>query len=437
MNVVKTFLVVVAITMPGYLSAQISLTEKDRVFFKNRVEYNLTYMVKDSSILNKIEIQGNGIRMFDNTIYPEMRLYWDEVPKFIGYSQGMDYYKLKSFYQNKGGQYLFLKEEDADMYEYYHPHPPTDFYGLRVAIDPGHIAGNIKEAIYEKKYLIFGEDSVFEARLTYATAAILKDTLEKLGAEVLLTRNERTGAVGIPFQKWYREDFKKDLDTYVALGDVSPQEAKKLRETDSKYYVFETFYTYLDFVSRSRKINAFHPDVTFIIHYNSDESNHRVEGRNTVPVDANYSMCFVPGAFAFGELKKIDYRIDFIRLLVSNNIEESQKLAKYWIEEHEKIGIPPIPADNDLIHVRKYCIAAPNGEGIYSRNLYLTRAIKSPVVYGESLYQDNKTEKDLLLKKDFMLGDITTSKRVAEVAYAYLNTLRRWLEDNKKNEDNE
>lgn len=71
--------------------------------------------------------------------------------------------------------------------------------GLKIAIDPGHFGTSLKEAKAERNTFIFPNtqttesgDSIklFESRLTFQTASVLKAMLSEKGAEVMLTRNE-------------------------------------------------------------------------------------------------------------------------------------------------------------------------------------------------------------------------------------------------------
>jgi hypothetical protein len=65
-------------------------------------------------------------------------------------------------------------------------------------------------------------------------------------------------------------------------------------------------------------------------------------------------------------------------------------------------------------------------EGLYARNLYMTRAIESPVVYGETILQDNSEEFLKLASVDFKKGNIRTSERVNEVALSYFEAIQKF-----------
>lgn len=408
--------------------------------YKIRAEKNLELLAKHSSIKDHINITNQYVDIYSRPNAPkaEFRLYWTECNRFLRLIESYDYYDQVEFYVNKGIRKLSLSEWEV----YYAPalNLPTSFKGLRVAIDPGHFAGNYQEAIFEDRYIKvkkeeFGLDEdirFFEADLAYNTAYLIKDTLEKLGAFPYLTRERGQSAVGINFDEWYTTHFERDVYDYKASGDLSEQQANWLLTEATRNDVFRRFYKYLDFIGRARKINDKGADLTVIIHYNADEFSGRDENNYWKPTNDNYSMSFVPGSFLKGELKKQDARIEFMRLLLSNHLDESLILAESIMAKHNNnLGVPPLPSDNHIAVDEKTSIYT-GIEGVYARNLALTRLIQSPLVYVESLLQDNKEELLKLSKKDFTLGNITTSQRIADVAYhGFLEGIEDWLKVNR------
>ena len=421
------------------LSLKAQLPDQTVEFYQQRVRENIGLLIKDSLLYNNVEVDDKGISLYavGEGTRPEFTLYWDEIPHFLRLLYNMDYYETLELYNEKGNSPYYL--DDIVYFLSHTLNPPTQFNGLKVAIDPGHFAASWQQALQEERYLkIRGEDlgldkdlRLYEADLTYGTALLLKDSLEKLGAEVLITRQPGESAVGKGFSEWYETDFEVDLARHVASGDISPGMAAKIKESDNKKFIFETFYKYLDFIGRGRRINEFAPDLTLVLHYNVDEDNHRDARLYTKPTRENYSMAFIPGSFLRGELKKQDARIDFLRLLVSYDLDESYRLAKTIMDNIENdLGVPAIPKENDLIHAAKYDILTDR-QGVYCRNLYLTRAVKGPVVYLEALYQDNIDELKMLSNKKIRIGDYRTSTRCKQVSDALMKSIDAWLLENK------
>ena len=65
--------------------------------------------------------------------------------------------------------------------------------------------------------------------------------------------------------------------------------------------------------------------------------------------------------------------------------------------------------------------------GVFSRNLVLCRAINAPLVYGESLYQDNEKECNDLMRCNVEIYGLLTSERVTKVAASYYEALFGFL----------
>lgn len=71
-----------------------------------------------------------------------------------------------------------------------------------------------------------------------------------------------------------------------------------------------------------------------------------------------------------------------------------------------------------LWYLDKYSVYS--GEpGIYSRNLFMTRTISSPICYGECLIQNNVHEIRKLSKRELVVGPYKVSSRVKDVADCY------------------
>ncbi|MEM6734637.1 MAG: N-acetylmuramoyl-L-alanine amidase [Bacteroidota bacterium] len=408
-----------------------------QVDYRARVQENMQLLIKDSTLLKQVFTDDQGIHMRASSSAgrDEFLLRWSEIPTFLQYFHEFDYYEMVEFYNRKGTGPIYyegkLPEFEREL--------PINFTELRIAIDPGHFAGSWKEALQERKYIkiqgeALGEEEdieFYESQLTWATYEILKEELESRGATVFVSRDRGESAVGKSFDEWYAEDFETDIKSLKASKDLSPEVANYLLRSQSKWESFKYVYKYMDFVGRSRRINDFKPHITLIIHYNADEYSDRLQKRYWEPSFSNYSMFFVPGGFLSNELRKQDARIEFLRLLVTPDLSASIAMAdKLRLSHQEILGVEAYPTDYPS-NVLEYFSNYTGIPGVYARNLYLTRAIESPVVYCESLYQDNVDEAKLLAKRDFEINGIKTSTRIKEVANAYIKALEDWIQDNE------
>src|ERR1019366_433793 len=114
------------------------------------------------------------------------------------------------------------------------------------------------------------------------------------------------------------------------------------------------------------------------------------------------------------DLSTPEKRFEFLRLIISNDLEQSITLSSAMVKSFEKNLNVKTATIKDAKYLIDGCLAT--GEpGVYCRNLQLTRYIHTPLVYGETLYQDNMNECISLNKE----CDKTKNERVQQVAEAY------------------
>lgn len=275
--------------------------------------------------------------------------------------------------------------------------------GLRVALDPGHIGGEYAEL--EKRCIKVLGVHLHEGDMAYLTAVKLRELLENEGAVVMITRpGFGEGALDESFRTW---------------------ESKQKPSSEKTKFIR---YNREDLYARAEKINAFHPDLTLILHYNSEFS----EEDETVPlIEENYAVVFVPGAFSEHELDREKDRYEFLRLLVTETLEQSFKLSRKVAERFAKdLDVPLIDHAKLSPKLEPYSLLLE--KGVYSRNLVLTRLIQSPVCYGEPLLQNHRKEAERLSVNDGEIQGVRCSKRLEEVARAYFEGIKAYcLEDER------
>ncbi len=285
--------------------------------------------------------------------------------------------------------------------------------GVKVALDPGHFGGpysrleqrfiDIPPSLDRAEHIQFDEGTI-----NLLTALYLKVLLEKEGAIVMITRDQIGKGV-------YKEDFFDWLKNCPSLW------AKE----GSLMTLFRKYYYPLDLCARAEKINAFDPELTLILHYNAHHIEEVYSSNNCV-ASHNYNMVFIPGAFCRNELAMQESRFEFLRLLVSEDLENSLKLSSSILQElSHSLKVPTVSPSDGARYLNNVCLKV--GEGIYSRNLALTRLIHSPVCYGETLVQNNIDECQNLNRTDFIIGGQKCSSRVKQVAEAYFEGIKRYL----------
>ena len=296
---------------------------------------------------------------------------------------------------------------------------PNRGFPIRVAIDPGHIATSKKEAVMEERYVRSKQGFFYEAELNMATALELKRKLEARNFEVMITRSPKATALGMSYDKWFKKYSREALCSDLSQNKITRNQYEELIRL-SKKDLFHKYFKDKDFQVRKDLINAFQPDITLIIHYNATEFEN-TDKAFAPEVDYNYAVAFVPGGFTNKELETESQLNDFIRLASTDIVEKSVILSSFIVDEFEtKLGAPKLlPTDNpDLWYLKKYSVYTGT-PGVFSRNLYLTRAISSPMCYGESLLQNNANEVIKLSKRDTKVGPYKISSRVLDVADCY------------------
>lgn len=293
--------------------------------------------------------------------------------------------------------------------------PRKSLIGAKVAIDPGHFGGDY--AHLEERYIdippsLEREDTIQfdEGTLSFLTAAYLKILLEKEGAIVMLTRDQvGKGAYREGFFDWLKKH------PYLWSGEVALNK------------LFRRHYNRLDLRARCEKINAFGPDLSVMIHYNSHAGRDEVSSNHDV-VSNNFNLVFVGGAFCSNELIDPESRYEFFRLLVSDDFSRSVKLSRSILDKFvSKLKVPVVSAADGSRYLESVCHEVE--PGVYARNLALTRLVHGPICYGESLVQNNIDECLNLARKDFVINGLHCSSRIKEVAEAYFEGIKEYLLD--------
>ena len=395
-----------------------------------------TYLDKEKALSGYYSIDKEGIKIYSSPQNkaikkPEFTVNWlmsdylDDKIKNYTYQQLFDIYFKTGTFKFPEGEYpdaVYIKKNpNAKKLE-----------GIRIAIDPGHIANDFTMGDLEKKHIIIKGDSIngikdsieiAEGILTFATAQLLKDKLEKEGATVFLTRTADHCAFGKTFTQWKKSDFKNAVDSLYKIGEFKSSQKQyflsaKVKDRD----IFRVIFRDLELAKRAELINKFKPDYTVLIHFNVDETNS--DWKKTT--DKNFNMCFVAGAFMKNDLSSKEKRFEFLRLLITDDLEKSIMLSSYVTKQFETELQVQTATILDAKYLIEGCLPT-NADGVFCRNLQLPRYIHSPLVYGETLYQDNINECKLLGKET----DKTKNKRIQQVAEAYFKGIINFVTSNK------
>ncbi|CAN5242558.1 hypothetical protein BH09BAC5_BH09BAC5_02810 [soil metagenome] len=425
------------------LNAQMPVIEADSLM----KHYNFKvhrYLDRDSCLQNFYQIDLYGISMFPDSVAkrnnePEYRVNWSELniyKNIIATTPREDAEDIMMQKRNRPFLPSFIK--DYSLITEYIKYSPTEklpLKGLRIALDPGHTASDTAMGRLEDKYILLktksGKDSIVvslaEGMLTWKTANALALLLRSEGAEVIMTRiRPDITAFGKTYAQWRTDDFHRTLDSLLRIDPLNDRLIKiKSGKIKDENMIFRYVFRDAELRKRSEIINAFHPDLTVIIHFNVDEKNIPWTHSST----KNYCMTFVGGAFQSGELCDAERRFDFLRLLLTDELEKSIQIAGLTALEMNSELEVPLAKTQDAVYLIEH--STPAGlPGVFCRNLSLTRLVQGTVVYGETLYQDNNEECILLSKKMPFKAEgnpsLTGNGRLDEVVSAYHNSILLW-----------
>jgi len=384
------------------------------------------YFSKDHKIKELVSITQDGIFIkAGESKNPEIFLNWSQVKILSPLISNISEAELKKLLIDKKDSLSFYVKKDSIKERV----KPPSVKGMKIAIDAGHIGGVYHMGETESRCMTLAIDStkqiqLVEGNLTFFTALLLKQKLDSMGAQTMLTRND-TGlsALGINFWEWKKKIKDKTyLDSLIQNNLISEKVLHLLAEHLPDKTLFSQVFSSVDMATRAKKINAFQPDITVIIHYNVNERN--IGWNHTT--DKDYVMAFVPGCITSENLNTLAGRLNFLRLLISPDIENSVKLSSDVVQHiSAKLNVPLVRSE-DATYLTEHCLPTLS-EGVYSRDLALARLIKGPLVYGEPLYQDNEKECVLLTALDDSVNGFPVSKRIELVAEAYYEGIMEYV----------
>jgi N-acetylmuramoyl-L-alanine amidase len=388
---------------------------------------------------------NGSVKFEDRVIYlcnsqgkKEFAVYEEEIKTLANFFERSSIKQQEQFVRLKGLKRLSQKENDSLVKTFAPSKNVTKtgdlpLKGYRIALDPGHFGTNMSDAEIERKFVFFVNDTanakdtiqIFESRLNFNTAIILKGMLEAQGAQVFMTRGRADfTSFNCTFLEWKKNHRLRTLDSLKSAGIMPPARYNKLKRCND-HDLFWNFFRDYDLANRALKVNEFDPHVTVIIHFNVDEKNSPWKKHTK----KNYTMAFIGGAFTADNLDKTESKLNFLRLLLTDQLNRSQNLANETVLNFNKILNIEIADRTDAEYLRDNCLIT-SSPGVFCRNLVLCRRINSPLVYGESLYQDNENESKLLMRSDLDIYGVKANDRLMNVARSYYNAVIAFLKNN-------
>jgi N-acetylmuramoyl-L-alanine amidase len=284
-----------------------------------------------------------------------------------------------------------------------------DLRGLRIALDPGHMAGDDWDEI-TGKYVIQGKVKVSEALIALQTALLIEKQLKAMGAEVLITHRQLGAVSTVPYENLDVKDYARKELRYRSLEDWFQQIISSASEKDllnqfhqssavkklfseimrSEYYTVRE-----DLFARHRLISDFKPDLTVVIHFDAGTR----EPQTVVP---NRTFSYVVGNFPATDFSMSETRAHILaHVAQAKQWQDSVRLSQNILTEISKDLQVPLAKEAPM--------GLPVAPGVFTRNLVLARqTIHGPLAYLECLYYANQAEFDRMKKTDggvIQIGD--------------------------------
>ncbi len=265
----------------------------------------------------------------------------------------------------------------------------TPLVGLRVVIDPGHMGTpfwNDKDG----KFVKIGHHTVAEGELTLWTAKLLANELERLGADVKLTRTELAPVTSYTWDNFdprgrLADYYYKSLDDwmakYLVLSDSelvrTLPKAPEVRKM-STYAGKVALYLQEDMDARARFSEAARPDVFIDLHFDSQ----KVDGLQSTRDDVS---AYVPGALQRTETGAKNMRADLLKQMVDvRRWKQSVRMAETMVDAVAKsLGLPLMKDAGEVATTVKVT------DGVFARNIFETkRATSSLSAFFETFHYD-------------------------------------------------
>lgn len=273
--------------------------------------------------------------------------------------------------------------------------------GVRIALDPGHMGGNIWDE-RTGKYVQKGKVRVSEGTIALQTALLIEKRLKQLGAEVLITHRDQGPASSVTYEKmdllsYARQELRYQSlqDWFLALIASTPDQSLQTafdnsaarKKLFSEIMRSDYYATREDLFFRNDLIRSFKPDLTVVIHFDAAT-------REPQANVSNQSFAYVVGNFPSTDFATSEIRERILAHLSQQKMwQQSVSLSQLILKEVSKDLNVPLAQEAPW--------GLPVAPGVFTRNLVLSRQnTYSPMTYLECLYYANQAEFDRLSRLD-------------------------------------
>jgi N-acetylmuramoyl-L-alanine amidase len=329
-----------------------------------RVEARLKVLIRDNEVADwaHLSADGSSLLIFSPTQRekePEMRFQLAHLPT--------------SLPVRRAGSGRLQERAPSDPNE-------TPLAGWCIALNPSHIAGSLPASVaWQLEPNDHIRDNIFVGEVNLHIALVLRHMLQKHGAEVFLTRDEKFVPGDKTWQQWCDsapppKALRKWMITAKKVFHEILGEYQRRVLTPSDFveaFQAKHLFTQVGYMSRARLINKRDPDIAVTVSI-------------LVPTeqicDQFLTLC-IPGAFCKSEFDVPRERCDFARLALTGVIDKSLALGRSLWEHLSSTFTPYDPAVHTSSNVETWAVPVARDCAVWSRNLAVNRLVRRPNLF--------------------------------------------------------
>lgn len=249
--------------------------------------------------------------------------------------------------------------------------PEKPLAGLKIALDPGHIGGTWAK-MEERWFKIGSSKPVTEGDMTLKVAKMLVPRLEKLGAEVFLTRSRAWPVTSL-------RPGKLEDEAWASLADKEMQPTPENLQTESE----RLFYRVGEIRRRGKMVNEnIRPDLVICLHFNAEAWG---DENNPTLVDENHLHFLITGSWSAKELEYEDQRYDMLIKLLNRSYGEELAVTEAISKSmRTATGLAP------YTYKTGNAVRVNDNPYIWARNLLANRLFVCPTIYVEPYVMNSK-----------------------------------------------
>ncbi|MES2705926.1 MAG: hypothetical protein V4726_04915 [Verrucomicrobiota bacterium] len=266
------------------------------------------------------------------------------------------------------------------------PLPDRPLEGVRIALDPGHIGGEL--AKMEGRFYTRGDSSpVMEGELTLKTARVLKPLLESMGAVVSLVRETENPLTALKPEELVPAA-RESLEAAHGVGAVFTE--KQIQKESERL-----FYRTAEIRARGMRVNqTLRPDMVMCLHFNAEGWGGNAE--EPIFSTANHLHVIAHGCLDAAEFQLDDQRLDTLLRLVQETPGEEIRLCD--AVARSLAAATGLPA---FTYRGKNARRVNNNPYLWARNLLANRMYHCPVVFTEPYVMNSQEIFDRVQAGDY------------------------------------